>query len=49
MTDYTVEDGLVKFTHTLADGSVVYVETILKTDAESDKAEAIRLIENPDG
>ena len=46
MTDYTMRDGWICFTHVYDDGGEVYIETKLKTTVEADMQKAIEMLEN---
>jgi len=45
MTDYTMRDDWICFTHTFEDGGEVYIETKLKTTLEQDMQKAIEMVE----
>ena len=44
MTDYTMRDDWICFTHTFEDGGEVYIETKLKTTLEQDMQKAIEMV-----
>ena len=46
MTDYTMRDDWICFTHTFDDGGEVYIETKLKTTVEVDMQAAIDMLEH---
>ena len=45
MTDYTMRDDWICFTHTFNDGGEAYIETKLKTTVEEDMQAAIDMLE----
>ena len=45
MTDYTMRDDWICFTHVYADGGELYIETKLKTTVEADMQAAIAMME----
>jgi hypothetical protein len=45
MTDYTMRDDWICFTHVYDDGGEVYIETKLKTTLEQDMQKAIEMVE----
>ena len=45
MTDYTMRDDWICFTHVYGDGGEVYIETKLKTTLEQDIQAAIEMVE----
>jgi len=45
MTDYTMRDDWICFTHVYDDGGELYIETKLKTTVEEDMQAAIDMME----
>ena len=45
MTEHTMRDDWICFTHTFEDGGEVYIETKLKTTLEQDMQKAIEMVE----
>lgn len=44
MTDYTMRDDWICFTHVYDDGGELYIETKLKTTVEEDMQKAIEMV-----